>query len=83
MNKEWPTDSLGMEEVESIGYLAKVRPNHVWRETIWVTFYEFEEIGWRSWFHVDWGDAWHDKVIVVNIFEKVKQRANVGMALDL
>jgi len=76
-------DSLGMKEVEGIGYLTKVCPNHVWRETIWVTFYKFEEIGWGSRFHVDRGDAWHNKVIVVDIFKKVEQRADIGMALDL
>ena len=83
MDKIRHTDSLGMKEVEGIGYLTKVCPDHVWRETIWVTFYEFEEIGWGRWFHVDWGNAWHDEVIVVDIFKKVEQWANIGVALDL
>jgi hypothetical protein len=43
----------------------------VWRETIGVSFNEFEEIGWGSWFQVDRGDAWHNEVIIVDIFEKV------------
>ena len=71
-NKKRRTDSLGMKEVESIGYLTKVGPNHVWRETIRETFHELEEIGWGSWFYVDWGDTWHDEVVVVDIFEKVE-----------
>ena len=72
-----------MKKVEGISYLAKVCPNHVWRETIWVTFYEFEEIGWGSRFHVNRGDARHNKIIVVDIFKKVEQRADVRVALDL
>ena len=54
----------------------------MWRETVWVTFYEFEEIRWGSRFNVNRRDAWHDKVIIVDIFEKVEQRAYVGVALD-
>ena len=72
-----------MKEVECIGYLTKIGPHHRWGKAIWVTFYEFEEIGGRSRFHVDWGDAWHNKVIVVDIFEKVEQRANVRVTLDM
>ena len=83
VGKKRHTDSLRMKEVEGISYLAKVGPNHVWRETVRITFHEFEEVGWGSWFHVDGGDARHYKVIVVDIFEKVEQRANVGVALDL
>jgi hypothetical protein len=82
-NRKRHTDPLGMEEVECVSNLAKIGPDHVWRETIWVSFYEFEEIGWGSWFYVDRGDAWHNKVIVVNVFKKVEQRANIGVALDL
>lgn len=82
-NKERLTDSLGMEEVEGIGYLTKIRPDHVWREAIGIAFYELEEIGWGSWVHVDWGNAWHDKIIVVDVFKKVGQWANVGVAFDL
>jgi len=55
----------------------------VWRETVWVTFYEFEEIRWGSRFNVDWCDAWHNKIVIVDILKKVEQRAHVGVALDL
>lgn len=72
-----------MKEVEGIGYLTKVCPNHVWGKTLRVTFYEFEEIGWGSWFHVDRGNAWHNEVVIIDIFEKVEQRADIGVAFDL
>ena len=55
----------------------------MWRETVWVTFYEFEEIRWGSRFNVDWCDAWHNKIVIVDILKKVEQRAHVGVALDL
>lgn len=55
----------------------------MWRETLWVTFYEFKEIGWGSRFHVGWCYAWHNEVIVVDIFKKVEQRADIGVALNL
>lgn len=83
MNEKQHTDPLRMKEVEGISYLTKIGSDHVWREPIWVTLYEFKEIGWGSRLHVGWGDAWHDEVIVIDIFEKVKQRANVGVAFDL
>jgi len=60
-----------MKEIEGVSNLTEVGPDHVWRETIRVSFNEFEEIRWGSWFHVDWGDAWHNEVIIVDIFEKV------------
>ena len=72
-----------MKEIEGIGNLTKVGPDHMWRETIWVSFYEFEEIGWGGWYHVDGGNARHNKVIVVDIFEKVEQRAYVGVSFNL
>lgn len=83
MNEKSRTDSLGMKEVKGIGDLTKVCPDHVGRETIWVTFYEFKEIGWGSRIYVDRGDAWHNEVVVVDIFEKVEQRADIGVTLDL
>ena len=72
-----------MKEVKGIGNLTEIRPDHMRRKAIWVSFYEFEEIGWRSWFHVDWGNAWHDEVIIVDIFKKVEQRAYIGVPFDL
>ena len=72
-----------MKEIEGVGNLTEIGPDHMWRETIWVSFYEFEEIGWRSWFHVDRGDAWHNKVIVVDVFKKVEQWAHIGVSFDL
>ena len=83
VNEKGRTNSLGMKKVEAIGYLTEIGPNHVRGETVWVTFYEFEEIGWGGRFHVDWGNTWHDKVIIVDVFEKVEQWADVGVALDL
>lgn len=72
-----------MEEVEGVGNLTEIRPDHMWGEAIWVSFYKLEEIRRRSRFHIDRGNAWHYKVIVVDVFKKVEQWAYIGVPFDL